>query len=284
MLRICIKPTTYEILPFQDKQNPYVDTVTRVNKKKVIEQHDELEMAFKNMVTYTINSTNLVIPDIVFVANGGLCLPRLPKPIVVLPYMKYRQRKNEIRYLEEMFKKLNIETVMYPGETPFEGQAELKWFHGGKLAIGAYGYRSTKKSFEVLKELLAEVYGSYKLDPPEMLVVPLKAFDYYHLDVAMLEFDDKKCIIHKGAFSDESIEKIKDFLGPKNVHIIDTTDSFCLNAVVDGDRLITHKLKSKSLRKHLENITGKTIKEINTSEFEKAGGSVRCMTLDIFTR
>ena len=50
--------------------------------------------------------------------------------------------------------------------------------------------------------------------------------------------------------------------------------------MVDGNNLITHKL-TNDLKKELEEITGKHIKMVDTSEFEKSGGSVRCMTLDI---
>ena len=63
--------------------------------------------------------------------------------------------------------------------------------------------------------------------------------------------------------------------------MIDTSDSFCLNAVVEGSYVITHKLSDSSLKGRLESLTNRKVKEVDTSEFEKSGGSVRCMTLDI---
>lgn len=96
----------------------------------------------------------------------------------------------------------------------------------------------------------------------------------------MLEYDEK-CIIHKRSVSSESLRKIEAFLGKENVTVIDTKDSFCLNAVVDGSHLITHKLSDPLLKGRLESLTNRKVKEIDTSEFEKSGGSVRCMTLDI---
>ena len=284
MIRLCIKPTTFSILPIQDKQNPYIDIHYKLNQKKLLKDHLRLEKAFESSITYTIKNPENPedsLPDIVFTANGGLCLPRLPKPIILLPNMKYQQRKEELPYLKAIFKDLALKTIDFPGTEPFEGQAELKWFHGGRKAICGYGHRSTKKTFEILNAFFKKLYGAHNLEPPELLIIPLKSADYYHLDVAMLEFDDSKCIVHKRAFSDESVRKIKTFLGQSAVNIIDTEDSFCLNAVVDGNRLITHMLK-EPLKKQLEKITGKKIHMIDTSEFEKSGGSVRCMTLDIF--
>lgn len=278
MLRICIKPTTFTLTPIQDKQNNYIDINNKINIVLAIKQHSELVKAFKNVIVCTINPIDSV-PDIVFTANAGLCLPRLKESVIILPYMKYSQRKNEMKYLNEIFS--NYKTIPFPGNpsATFEGQAELKWFHGGMKAVGGYGYRSTRKSFDILYKLFKKIYQEYNMAPPELLCIPLKSKDYYHLDVAMLEFDDK-CIVHKNAFSVNSIKKLKNFLGPNNVFIIDTDDSFCLNAVVDGNNLITHKL-TNDLKKELEEITGKHIKMVDTSEFEKSGGSVRCMTLDI---
>jgi N-dimethylarginine dimethylaminohydrolase len=54
-----------------------------------------------------------------------------------------------------------------------------------------------------------------------------------------------------------------------------------LNAVHDGPNLITHKLTDPSLKERLESITGLKVKQIDTTQFEKSGGSVRCMTLTL---
>ena len=130
MLRVCIKPTTFEVLPFQEKQNPYIDITYTTNTKKIFQQHLALEKVFKNCVTYTVN-TNEPLPDLVFIANGGVCLPRLPKPLLLLPYMKYQQRKNELPYLKQIYKDMGIKTMEFPGNSsaPFEGQAEIGRAH-----------------------------------------------------------------------------------------------------------------------------------------------------------
>jgi N-dimethylarginine dimethylaminohydrolase len=264
---------------YQDKENVYLDASKEINSKKAYQQFTKFTKAFHNMVTYTIQNPKHDLSDIVFVANGGLCLPAIPKTII-LPHMKYKHRKEELSYLKKMYEDLGLHTISFP-PTVFEGQAELKWFYGGSKAICGYGFRATKNSFTVAQKLLDSLYKKHGLPPPELLVIPLASPDYYHLDIAMLEFNDDSCIVHRKAFSGESIQKIRNFLGPSRVHIIDTDDSMCLNAVVDGNKLITHKLTDKSIKKVLEGITGLRIKEVDLSEFEKSGGSVRCMTLDL---
>jgi N-dimethylarginine dimethylaminohydrolase len=288
MIRLCIKPTTFHILPIQHNQNPYITDQSiqpdAVNKGRVKEEHDALEKAFSLILPFTVHPIHgEPLSDIVFIANGGLSLPRLPEHVLILPYMKYKQRKEELPYLERHYRSVGIHCIPFPGssDAPFEGQAELKWFHGGTKAICGPGFRSTRKTFVILKKLLKTIYRSYGVEPPELTVIPLQSADYYHLDVAMLEYNTTSCIVHKKAFGEAGIKTLQHTLGSNNVHVFETSDSFCLNAVPDGPNLITHKLTDPSLKKKLESITRLNVKQVDTTEFEKSGGSVRCMTLDI---
>ena len=282
MIRVFIDASRFQILPMQHGQNPYIDIEYDSDKyqHKMKMQHDHVVHAFtaSPSIVGRLPIKSCPLPDIVFMANAGLSLPRLSKPLLLLPHMKYPQRQAELPYLKKIYHDMKLQTVDYPGKEPFEGQAELKWFHGGRKAICGYGHRSTKQTFVELDRFFEKIYGKEK---PELLVVRLISPYYYHLDVAMLEYDDSKCIIHKHSVSPASIKKIEAFLGKTNVTVIDTKDSFCLNAVVDGSHLNTHKLTDPTLKGLFESLTHRTVREIDTSEFEKSGGSVRCMTLDI---
>lgn len=279
-MHICINPSTFEILPMQDKQNPYIQQFN-VDHKKAKEQHKALLKALKStgvpVAEYRLSQNN-VLPDIVFVANGGLSLPRLQSPLILLPSMKFSQRKTELPFLVDMYKKLGIPTIPFPTKDVFEGQAELKWFFGGNLAVCGPGHRSTQNSFKVLNKFFDYIYGLHGLDPPRLLITPLISADYYHLDVAMLEVNESTCIVHKRSMSPASIKALRD--AGLTVYVIDTKDSFCLNAVISNGVLVTHKL-APGLRSTLKRLTGHRLVEVDTSEFEKSGGSVRCMTLTV---
>ena len=280
MIRIFIEPSTFEILPVQDGQNPYIDIQAKHSKRIIHSQHRRVIDAFTASPTILCSVEHVVcpLPDVVFCANAGLSLPRLGRPLILLPNMKYKQRQDELPYLRKCFASIQLPTMEYPGDQVFEGQAELKWFHGGRKAVCGYGHRSTKQTFVELDRLFGKLYGK---DKPELLVLRLISPNYYHLDVAMLEYDDAKCIIHRRAVSSASIRKLERFLGKDNVTVIDTSDSFCLNAVVDGAHLITHTLVDPHVKPILESLTGRIVRQIDTSEFETSGGSVRCMTLDV---
>ena len=86
----------------------------------------------------------------------------------------------------------------------------------------------------------------------------------------MLAISESECIIHKDAIKPKDLARLKLHLG--SVHTLDCDDKFCLNAIIDGENIITHKLVHKETKDTLEAITGKSVIECDVSEFEKAGG------------
>lgn len=280
MLRILINPSTYKIFDFQEKQNPFLSTC-EIDNTEANKSHKKLAQTLTNSIVYKVKTSHdNPIPDIVFVANGGLSLPRLPEKVMILPNMKYAQRKNELPFLKAILDDQKIKSVFYPADAVFEGQAEAKWFFGGKLLIIGYGYRATKSSVKILSQILNNVYNYYEVTPPKVVGIEIKDPKFFHLDAAMLEFDDK-VIVQRRAFSTATIKVLESLLGHENVFVLDTIDDFYLNAIIDNSYLITHKLEISELQPYLERVTGRKVLSIDASEFEKSGGSIRCMVLDI---
>ena len=282
MYRITIKPDTYTILPEQRNQNPFIST-TGVNSKKAERQHQEVSSALQHVATYGVYK-NTLVPDLVFCANAGLSLPRLPEPFVITSWMKYKQRKAELDYIEDILDERGINHVQFPGtnSAPFEGQAEAKWFDGGRLLVCGYGYRATKDSIRILRHLLKEIYERHGVEPPRVVSFQLQAPIYYHLDLAMFDYSPTECIIHKGAFLPNDISRLRQELGDRNVHVIDSADPFCLNAIVENNTVITHTLMEEGMKEQLEQITSLPVKQIDVSEFEKSGGAVACLIFTIY--
>jgi hypothetical protein len=135
--------------------------------------------------------------------------------VIILPHMKYPQRRAELPYLKSIADNIGLRSIYFPFTAVFEGQAEAKWFHGGKLLLCGYGHRATKQSFVILNTMLRDNYGYYGKEPPTLLAFPIRSAKFFHLDAAMLEYDDSKCIVHKRTFSSESIAKLKRSLGQK---------------------------------------------------------------------
>ena len=273
-------PDTFHITSIQQHQNPFLDTVRQPNKAKERQQHAALvralPRAFRSpLIPHTV-------PDLIFAANWGLPLPRLPRPTVILASMKYKQRQREEPIVRTILQHRNI-ICLPPLPTVFEGQAELKWFHGGLKAIQGYGFRSTKAAVPAIYHRLHSIYQSYGLPEPEILALKQTDPALYHLDLCILEVDANRGLVMKQAFSPRDIDRIKAFLGSSNVLVLDTPDLFLCNSIVLKDRILVNKpmISDPATYRKIEAFTGKKIHVLDTSEFNKSGGGIRCMVLSM---
>ena len=108
-------------------------------------------------------------------------------------------------------------------------------------------------------------------------VIPLQLVDdhCYHLDTCLCPLNNDAALIYPGAFSPDSLQTIRG--GWKRIHELtrDEARQFMGNGIVANGRFITPRLNQ-----NLEQILaqeGLTPVVVDTSEFEKSGGSVFCM-------
>jgi len=279
MYHITVSPDTFELTKTQEGQNPYIDLTATPDPQTAARQHNNLLDELNRNVHFKLK-TKSHIPDMVFVASLGLSLPRLPEPVVVLPNMRFSSRKRELRYAKEIFEDLRIKTVALPKDCVFEGQGETKWFDSGQLLVVGYGFRSSKETVTALRTLLTEVYNSYGVTPPTVLGVKLKSPDFYHLDMAMLAYSPTGAIVQERAFSPATVDRLRQEIG--TVTVAKTEDRFAMNAIVEQDKIICHAPMDPAIKTLLEGLSGLPLVECDVSEFEKSGGSIRCLVFDVF--
>ena len=269
---ISIDPRGYCI---EKSLNVYTDKNAEINTALAIEQHKKLCAEINSKL---LKSPNEKLPDLVFVANCGLFLPRLPEKVVLLSDMKNCSRARETPYIERQLRSLGFKTIQFPKTEPFEGQGEALWFYDGRLLVVGYGYRSNKRTVKLLQRLLNQIYSAYGVEPPYVLGVKMTDPLFYHLDFAMLPISPTKCIVHEGAIS--NLKQLRKYI---KIYVIKTTDLFALNGIVLPDKVVVHKLKCARDKQFLEKHTQLPVVEIDLSEFEKSGGSVHCLLFNTFT-
>jgi N-dimethylarginine dimethylaminohydrolase len=278
-LYFTVSPDSYMTHPSLKGQNPHISK-TPVNAKLAAQQHANLRKHLpQGSSIYFKVKPQIPVPDLVYIASAGLSLPRLPEPVVVLPHFKYKSRQSELPFIEEIMKNLQVQTYTLPSNIIFEGRAEAKWFLNGKLLIIGYGHRSTKETVVALRSLLRSIYTSYKIEPPRVLGFELESADFYHFDLAIVPYSENACILHSRAFTQTSIDRLRKEI---QVTVINTTDPFALNSIILENSILVHKLQDPELKKTLECITKKDVKEIDLSEFEKGGGSAACLLMIIY--
>jgi N-dimethylarginine dimethylaminohydrolase len=215
------------------------------------------------------------LPDVVFLANAGLVLKRLPEKVILMSNMKYPSRQKETGPLEKEFVKMGYKTIKFTDEV-FEGQGEARWCQEGHVLLVGYGFRSTVRTVTLLRKLLNEVYASYNVLPPTVVGLKLETPLFYHMDMAMLVVNANHVVVHETAFSQQTVKKMRTFVKVAQIRV---ADPFCLNGICTKTKLFVHAL-TPPVRSLLKAVTGLTIVENDVSEFEKAGGSLRCMILD----
>lgn len=279
MYHITVSTDTYELTPRLEGQNPYIDITDQPNIRSASKQHSNLRDEIPRNVHFKVK-TDESVPDMVFIASGGLSLPRLPEAVVILPNMKYKSRKAELPYIKQILEDLHIKTYEFPSEAVFEGEAEAKWFDGGNLLVHGYGHRSNKQSVKVLRDLIRKIYRKYGVEPPKFMSVKLLNSKFYHLDIAMLDYSQVGCIVQSGAIDNVTLERLRKEIG--YVTEIETTDPFVLNGIVLENKIITHVQTDPHAKALIQNLSQKDIVEIDVSEFEKAGGAVKCLSMEIY--
>jgi N-dimethylarginine dimethylaminohydrolase len=154
------------------------------------------------------------------------------------------------------------------GTDYLEGHGDLLWHPDGSRIYAGYGFRSTKGGIEKFTVAMSEM---------GIPVVPLELVDpyCYHLDTCLCPLNNEAALIFPGAYSAEALASLH-----KNwprVHLLtaDEAHRFMGNGIVINGTYITPHMTPQldAILRH----EGLTPVVVDTSEFEKAGGSCFCM-------
>ncbi len=154
------------------------------------------------------------------------------------------------------------------GNDYLEGHGDLLWHPDGSRIYAGYGFRSTRGGVEKFAAAMSEM---------GIPVVPLQLVDpyCYHLDTCLCPLNNEAALIFPGAYSAEALASLHKFW--KRVHLLTAEEAhrFMGNGiVVNGSYITPHMTPQLEAILHQEALTPVIV---DTSEFEKAGGSCFCM-------
>lgn len=278
MYHLTVSPDTYEVRRDTRHQNPLIQE-TPVNAAQASRQHAHLRSLLPKTISIDVTSRHS-LPDLVYIASAGLSLPGLPDSVVILPRMKYASRRAELPVVKTIFQKLGVKMIELPRGIVFEGEAEAVWLQEGRVLLHGYGYRSTKATGPALQKLLTAIYTQYAVPPPTVVSVSLQSPETYHIDMALLVVSPSFCIARQGAFSEAGRALLTKLF--KTVRVVSSSDPFALNAIVLEKTILTHKPLDPAVKEILEEASGKSVTEVNVSEFEKGGGAVACLVMEMY--
>lgn len=201
------------------------------------------------------------LPDLVFTANAALIF----KKKAVLSHFKHPERQREEPFFHDWLTQHGFEVLRLPEDHFFEGAGDAL-FVGDTLYAG-YRIRSDVRS----EQLIAAWLGC------RVLAVELVDPYFYHLDTCFCPLSTDSAIFYPGAFDTYGIEVLQSSI-PLLIPVREEeARAFACNAVVVGKHVITNT-GAPQLQRDLRN-AGFTPHETPLSEFVKAGGSAKCLTL-----
>ena len=201
------------------------------------------------------------LPDLVFTANAALIFQQQ----AVLARFKHEQRQGEEPLFDRWLADHGWEVLPPPPDFSFEGAGDAL-FCGDTLVAG-YRMRSDAVSLQQIGKLLG------------VRVLPLELVDpyYYHIDTCFCPLAPDEAIYYPAAFDAYGLKVLKENVS----NLISVADeearSFACNAVVVGKTVVTNT-GCPQLHDQLRE-AGYRPTATALSEFVKAGGSAKCLTL-----
>jgi len=248
--------------------NPWMEgNIHKSSRDRAVEQWQKLHQVLKDVAIVDLVAPAKGWPDMVFTANAGLVLGTN----VVLSRFFHKERQGEEPYFKAWFEENGFTVYELPKDLPFEGAGDALFDREGRWLWAGYGFRS---------ELDSHPYIAKWLDTE---VVSLRLIDerFYHLDTCFCPLTGGYLLYYPPAFDSYSNRVIEMRIPEEKRIIVEEPDAVCFacNAVNVGSTIVMNQI-SDGLRNKLTK-AGFNVTETPLSEFLKAGGAAKCLTLRV---
>lgn len=248
--------------------NPWMEgNVHKSSHDRAKEQWHQLHAVIKDHVDVELVSPQKGWPDMVFTANAGLVLG----DTVVLSRFYHEERQGEEPHFKAWFEAQGFTVHELPKDLPFEGAGDALLDREGRWLWAGYGFRSELDSHAYLAEWL----------DIEVLSLHLVDQRFYHLDTCFCPLAGGYLLYYPPAFDAYSNRLIEMRVPAEKRIVVGDADAdvFACNAV-NLDQIVIMNRASDDLKERLAAV-GFQVQETPLTEFLKAGGAAKCLTLRI---
>jgi len=246
--------------------NPWMaGNVDSLDIDRAMEQWTELRDAIGEHADVETVDPQPELPDMVFTANAGVVYGNKAIASHFIP----QERRPEEQHFKTWFRDNGFELLDLHEKIGFEGAGDCLHDRRGPWLWTGYGFRTEIEAHSEIRDF----FGL------EVVSIRLTDERFYHIDTCFCPLNDGFLMYHPPAFDYDSRVAIETRIPPHKRIIVDTMDAgnFACNAVNIGNLVFLHKASSP-LKARLM-LAGFEVVEMNVSEFLKAGGSVKCLTL-----
>lgn len=245
--------------------NPWMHRDNKVDKAKVQVVYKQVKDLYSSLGVEVFEIEPVAgLPDMVYTANFG----NVVDGVFIRASFKYPERQKESDYAQAFFEKqFGYKTVSMPAGINFEGQGDL--LTDGTRYFFGWGKRSDRAAIEYLKKYISLPILDFETVNPY----------YYHLDTCFAPLRPDLVVINPKSFTETDLQKIRASFAT----VIEANDTdnkvLACNMVEIGSHIVVGAGISAQLRNTLEGY-GYTVHEIDTSEYIKGGGSMKCISFE----
>lgn len=248
--------------------NPWMEgNIHKSSRDRAVEQWQGLNQILKQHAIVDLVPPEKGWPDLVFTANAGLVLG----DNVVLSRFLHKERQGEEPFFKQWFEANGYTVNELPKDLPFEGAGDALLDREGRWLWAGYGFRSELDSHPYLAKWL------------DIEVLSLRLIDerFYHLDTCFCPLANGYLLYYPGAFDSYSNRLIEMRVAPEKRIAIEEADAvnFACNTV-NVDSIVIMNKASEALKTRLAD-AGFQVLETPLTEFLKAGGAAKCLTLRV---
>ena len=231
------------------------------------EQWQQLRDVISKSAEVVVMDPQPELPDMVFTANAGVVYGDKAVASHFMPH----ERRPEEPWFKRWFTENGFELLDLDEKIGFEGAGDCLLDRGGQWLWTGYGFRTEIEAHEAIRDFF----------DVELVSIRLTDSRFYHIDTCFCPLTGGYLLYHPPAFDFDSRIAIESRVPAEKRIMVDTADAgnFSCNAVNVGDTVVVHKA-SDFLKSQL-NERGFNVREVALSEFLKAGGSAKCLTLKV---
>lgn len=263
---LCCPPTHYGVLY---EINPWMHASVAVDLERARAQWEVLVSTLRQAgAEVELIEQDPDVPDLVFTANAGVVSGRTFVPA----HFRHPERQAETERFASWFAERGFLVERLPHDISHEGAGDALPFgadrhHTTPVLLSGYRFRSDAAATTALTAITGAV------------VRPLELVDerLYHLDLTFCPLDDRRAMAAPLGW-DRYGTRVVEALVPEPLWLTDDEAlSFTANSVVVGTTVVMPHVPRR-VGRQLQRWGFEPV-EVDVSEFLKAGGATRCLTL-----
>jgi N-dimethylarginine dimethylaminohydrolase len=242
--------------------NPWMDPAVPADAARACEQWQALRHAYEHAGhRVEVIAPKAGLPDMVFAANSAVVIDG----VALLARFRHSERRGEERLYERWFRAHGFD--VRHAEHVHEGEGDFAV--AGDVILAGTGFRTDRDAHREVERVFDR----------EVITLDLVDPRYYHLDTALFVLGDDQIVYSPAAFSDTSRQVLRRRY--PDAIVVNERDAvaFGCNAASDG----THVFMPEGADDLATRLAahGYDVVTLDLSELRKAGGSVKCCTLEL---